>query len=296
MSEGIARVGDIELCYETIGDPADRPLLLIMGLGMQLIHWDLRFCELLAGRGFHVIRFDNRDAGRSTSIDARVPNIVGGYLRGRLDAPYLLSDMAADARGLLDELGVERAHVVGTSMGGMIAQTFAIQSPERIASLTSIMSNTGARGASFPKPRVLRTLLTRAPSDRAANIDHFVKVFRAIGSPAYPMPEARMREVAGAAYDRGHNPAGTGRQLAAIVASGDRTRGLRGLDVPALVLHGRADPLVPFRGGRATAKAIPGARLVAFDGMAHDLPEQLWPAYLDAIVQNAARMGERQHA
>jgi pimeloyl-ACP methyl ester carboxylesterase len=296
MTEQKVQVGDIELAYETIGDPADQPLLLIMGLGMQMIHWDRELCELIAGRGFHVIRFDNRDAGRSTSIDARVPNLLPGFAGLRVDAPYLLSDMAGDTLGLLDELEVERVHVVGASMGGMIAQTLAIMAPERVQSLASIMSTTGARNVSRPKLQVMRLLLARAPREREANIDHFVKVFRAIGSPAYPLDEATMRTVAEAAYERGHNPAGTGRQLAAIIASGDRTEQLRKLDLPAVVIHGRADPLVQFHGGKATAKAIPGARLVPFDGMGHDLPKQLWPAFVDAIAENAARAAERQAA
>jgi pimeloyl-ACP methyl ester carboxylesterase len=296
MAEQRAHVGDIELVYETIGDPGDQPLLLIMGLGMQMIHWDRALCEQIAGQGFHVIRFDNRDAGRSTRIKARVPNLMRGFVGLAVDAPYLLSDMAGDTLGLLDHLEIERAHVVGASMGGMIAQTLAIMAPERVLSLASIMSTTGARNVSRPKLAVMRSLLTRAPSEREANIDHFLKVFKTIGSPAYPMDEARMREVAEVAYDRGHNPAGTGRQLAAIIASGDRTKQLRKLDVPAVVIHGRADPLVQFHGGQATAKAIPGAKLAAFDGMGHDLPEQLWPAFVDAIVENAARAAERQAA
>jgi pimeloyl-ACP methyl ester carboxylesterase len=294
MAEQHAKVGDIELVYETIGNPGDQPLLLIMGLGMQMVHWDRALCEQIAGHGFHVIRFDNRDAGRSTSIKARVPNLARGFVGLPIDAPYLLSDMAGDTLGLLDHLEIEHAHVVGASMGGMIGQTLAIMAPERVRSLASIMSTTGARNVSRPKLGVMRSLLTRAPRERTANIDHFVKVFRAIGSPAYPMEETQMRTVAAAAYDRGHNPAGTGRQLAAIMASGDRTEQLRKLDVPAVVIHGRADPLVQFHGGQATAKAIPDARLVAFDGMGHDLPEQLWPAFVDAIVENSARAAQRQ--
>jgi pimeloyl-ACP methyl ester carboxylesterase len=294
MAEEHARVGeDIDLCYETISDPADQPLLLIMGLGMQLIHWDRNLCEQIAERGFHVIRFDNRDAGRSTSIAAPVPNLVRGFAGLRIDAPYLLRDMATDTLGLLDELEVERAHVVGASMGGMIAQTLAIMAPERVLSLCSIMSTTGARNVSRPKLRVMRSLLARAPREREANIDHFVKVFRAIGSPAYPMNEEHMRAVGAAAWERGHNAAGTARQLAAIIASGDRTAQLRTLDVPTVVIHGRADPLVQFHGGKATADAIPGAKLAAFNGMGHDLPEALWPQFVDAIAENAARATER---
>ena len=289
MAEQRAQVGAVELAYETIGDPAAPPLLLVMGLGMQLIHWERELCETLAGRGFHVIRFDNRDAGRSTQIAAPVPNLMRGFIGLRLEAPYRLEDMAADTRGLLDHLGIERAHVVGVSMGGMIGQTLAIEAPERVLSLASIMSTTGARNVSRPKLHVWRTLLERAPRERDAYADYFVRLFRLIGSPRYPTDEARMREVAAATFERGVHPAGTGRQLAAIIASGDRTPRLRRLDLPAVVIHGRADPLLPFHGGAATAKAIPGARLVAFDGMGHDLPHELWPQVVEAVVGNAAQ-------
>ncbi len=290
------RVGEVELVYETIGDPADPPLLLVMGLGMQLIHWDRELCETLAGRGFRVIRFDNRDAGRSTKIDAPVPNLVRGFVGLRLETPYLLTDMATDTLGLLDALGVERAHVVGASMGGMIAQTLAITAPERVLSLGSIMSTTGARNVSTPKLRVWRSLLSRAPREREAYAEHFVRLFGLIGSPGHPTDPERLRAVARLAYDRGSNPAGTGRQLAAIIASGDRTKRLRELDLPTVVIHGRDDPLVPFRGGQATARAVPGARLVPFDGMGHDLPPELWPQIVDALVENAARAATPQPA
>lgn len=296
LEERRARIGEIELAYDAIGDPADPPLLLVMGLGMQLIHWDRELCEALAGRGFHVIRFDNRDAGRSTRIDAPVPNLMRGFAGLRLEAPYLLQDMADDTLGLLDHLGIERAHVIGASMGGMIAQTLAIAAPQRVLSLGSIMSTTGARNVSRPKLRVWRSLLSRAPRERDAYAEHFARLFALIGSPAYPTDPARLREVAGMAFDRGHDPAGTGRQLAAIIASGDRTERLRRLDVPTVVIHGRSDPLVPFRGGQATARAVPGARLVAFDGMGHDLPPQLWPQIVDALVENAARAAAPQPA
>ncbi len=289
MAEQRAQVGTVELAYETLGDPADPALLLVMGLGMQLIHWDRELCELLAGRGFHVIRFDNRDAGRSTQIAAPVPNLMRGFAGLRLEAPYRLEDMAGDARGLLDHLGIERAHVAGVSMGGMIGQTLAIEAPERVLSLASIMSTTGARNVSRPRLRVWRTLLERAPRERDAYADYFVRLFGLIGSPRYPTDEARMREVAAAGFERGVHPAGTGRQLAAIIASGDRTVRLRRLDLPTVVIHGRADPLLPFRGGEATARAIPRARLVAFDGMGHDLPQELWPPIVDALAENAAQ-------
>ena len=296
MAEQRATANGIEIVYETIGDPSNPPLLLIMGLGTQLIHWDIELCERFAERGFHVIRFDNRDAGRSTYIDAPVPNIRRAMAGLRIDAPYLLADMADDAFGLLDHLGIEAAHVAGASMGGMIAQTMAIRRPERVLSLTSIMSTTGERRAGRPKLRVWGVLLRRAPRDKDAAVEYFVRVFRLIGSKGFPADEDRVRALAAEAYDRGHSPAGTGRQLAAIMASGDRTDRVRGLRIPTLVFHGRDDPLVPFRGGRATADAIPGARLIGIPGMGHDLPRQVWPQLVDAVAETAARASATQAA
>jgi pimeloyl-ACP methyl ester carboxylesterase len=289
VTEERARVGEVELVYETIGDPGNPALLLVMGLGMQLIHWDLELCEGLAERGFQVIRFDNRDAGLSTKIDAPVPNVMRAMAGLRIRAPYLLSDMADDSFGLLDHLGIERAHVVGVSMGGMIAQTMAIQRPERVLSLGSMLSTPGDRRVGTPKLRVWSVLMRRAPNDRDAYIEYFMRVFRMIGSPAYPVDEERMHEQAAATYDRCHHPAGTARQLAAILASGSRTAALRRLDVPAVVIHGKRDPLVPFRAGVATARAIPGAELLVFPGMGHDLPRELWSRFIDALTRNADR-------
>ena len=296
MAEERASANGIEIVYETIGDPSNPPLLLVMGLGTQLIHWDIELCEAFAERDFHVIRFDNRDAGRSTYVDAPVPNIRRAMAGLRIDAPYLLDDMADDAFGLLDHLGIEAANVAGASMGGMIAQTMAIRRPERVLSLTSIMSTTGERRAGRPKLRVWGVLLRRAPRDKDAAVEYFVRVFRMIGSKGFPADEDRIRALAAEAYDRGHSPAGTGRQLAAIMASGDRTDRLRELRMPALVFHGRDDPLVPFRGGRATADAIPGARLIGIPGMGHDLPREVWPRLVDAVAETAARASATQAA
>jgi pimeloyl-ACP methyl ester carboxylesterase len=289
MTEERANVGEVELVYESIGDRANPTMLLVMGLGMQLINWDREFCEGLAERGFHVIRFDNRDAGLSTKIDAPVPNVMRAMAGLRIRAPYLLDDMAGDSFGLLDQLEIERAHVVGVSMGGMIAQTMAIRNPERVLSLGSMLSTTGDRRVGTPKLRVWSVLMRRAPQGRDAYIEYFVRVFRMIGSPGYPVDEARIREQAGLTYDRNHDAAGTGRQLAAILASGSRTAALRRLDVPTVVIHGRNDPLVPFRAGVATARAVPGAELVTFPGMGHDLPRELWPRFTDALVANTER-------
>jgi pimeloyl-ACP methyl ester carboxylesterase len=289
VNEGRVDTNGIEIAYQTLGDPSDPPLLLIMGLGMQLIHWDLNLCEELAERGYHVIRFDNRDAGLSTKIDAPVPPIVRAMAGFHIDAPYLLKDMADDSFGLLDELGIERAHLMGVSMGGMVGQTMAIAQPERVLSLASIMSTTGERRAGMPKLRVWSLLMRRAPAERAAFQDYFVRMFRIIGSPGFPQDEPRVRELAGATFDRSHNPAGTARQLAAVLASGDRTPALRELHVPTTVIHGTDDPLVPFRGGVATARAIPGAEFVAIPGMGHDLPREIWPKLHAALAMNSER-------
>jgi pimeloyl-ACP methyl ester carboxylesterase len=294
LSEESVRVGEIEIVYESIGDPDDPALLLVMGLGMQLIHWDTGLCEQLAERGFRVIRFDNRDSGRSTQIAAPVPNLMRGFAGLPVQAPYTLDDLADDALGLLDRLGIERAHVVGVSMGGMIAQTMAIRRPERLLSLASIMSTTGHRSVGRPKLRVWSVLMRRAPRDREAYVAYFVRVFKMIGSPGYAIDEQRIREVAAATWDRGHHPAGTGRQLAAIMASGDRTPMLRELRLPTVVIHGTDDPLVPFKGGVATARAIPDAELVAIPGMGHDLPPAVWPRVIDAVVRNTERAGAAQ--
>jgi pimeloyl-ACP methyl ester carboxylesterase len=296
MAEERATANGIEIVYETIGDPSNPALLLVMGLGTQLIHWDTELCEMFAKRGFYVIRFDNRDAGRSARIDAPVPNLMRAMAGLKVEAPYRLDDMAEDAFGLLDHLGIEAAHVAGASMGGMIAQTMAIRHPERVLSLTSIMSTTGERRAGLPKLRVWGVLLRRAPRDKDAAVEYFVRVFHQIGSKGFPVDEDRIRRLAGEAYERGHTPAGTGRQLAAIMASGDRTKRLRELRIPTTVFHGRSDPLVPFRGGRATAEAIPGARLIAIPGMGHDLPREVWPRLVDAVAETAARASARQAA
>ena len=292
MAEQTCRVGEIDIAYETFGDPANPALLLVMGLATQMIAWHEDFCAELAGRGFHVIRFDNRDVGRSSPMrDLPVPTLRQLALRSKKAAGYTLSDMAADAVGLLDQLGIERAHVVGASMGGMIAQTIAIEHPQRVLSLCSIMSNTGARWSGQPKLATYRVLLGTPPRDRDKFIDHVVKMYRVIGSPGFDRNEDDLRDIAGRSYDRGRNPAGSSRQLAAIIASGDRTGGLRGLHVPTVVIHGTKDKLVSPSGGRATAKAVPGARLVTIEGMGHDLPRATWPRIMGAIAENAARAG-----
>jgi pimeloyl-ACP methyl ester carboxylesterase len=293
MPEQICRVGHIDIAYETFGDPEQPALLLVMGLATQMIAWHDDFCAELAGHGFHVVRFDNRDVGRSTAMrDLPAPTLRQLALRSKKAAGYTLSDMAGDAVGLLDHLGIQRAHVVGASMGGMIAQTIAIEHPDRVLSLCSIMSNTGARWSGQPKLATYRVLLGTPPKDRDKFIEHVLKTYRVIGSPGFDRDEDDLRDLAGRSYDRGRNPAGSGRQLAAITASGDRSSRLRSISAPTVVVHGTKDRLVNPSGGRATAKAIPGARLVRIEGMGHDLPRGAWPQIIGAIVENAARAGQ----
>jgi pimeloyl-ACP methyl ester carboxylesterase len=290
MNEQFAQVGDVELCYETFGDSQDPALLLIMGLGTQMLAWHEDFCGELASQGFFVIRYDNRDCGRSTRFDKVPPPSPREIVTRRpRNVAYTLDDMADDAAGLLDHLGIDAAHVVGASMGGMIAQMLAANHPDRVLSLTSIMSSTGSRFTGQPHPRALPLLLRRPPRDRDQYVDSLSAMFAVIGSPGFDRDMDELREFLGAAYDRGVTSAGTGRQLAAILASGNRTTALRRIKAPTLVVHGTADRLVRPSGGKATAKAIPGARLLLVKGMGHDMPRGAWPQLLDAILENAKR-------
>ena len=285
-----AQANGIELEYDTFGDPGRPAMLLIMGLGVQMLGWDERFCNMLAERGYHVIRFDNRDIGLSSKIEGGpVPNPLELMAGNHSSASYTLDDMAGDAAGLLESLGIEAAHVVGASMGGMIGQVMACRHPERVRSLTSIMSSTGSRETGQPKPEVLAALITPVPGDRAGYVDATTNMFKLIGSPAYPPDEQELRALIGASYDRSHYPAGFLRQLAAIAASGDRSEAICAIGVPTLVIHGEDDPLITFSGGEATAAAIPGSKLVKIPGMGHDLPPALWPRFVDEIVENAER-------
>ena len=283
--------GGHEVCYESFGDPSDPALLLMMGLATQMLGWHEDFCAALADRGFFVIRYDNRDVGRSQRMDGKAPTVLQLLRRDKRAASYTLDDMAADAAGLLDHLGIERAHVMGASMGGMIAQTMAARYSQRVLSLVSMMSNTGARWSGQPSPRLYHVLLKNPPRDREGYQEHAVWVFSKIGSPGFERDDEDLRRIAGMSFDRGINPAGTARQLAAIIHSGDRTPLLRTITAPTLVIHGARDRLVPASGGRATARAIPGARLLMIEGMGHDIPRALWPLMLDAIEHNAARAG-----
>lgn len=286
---GTATVGDIEIAYESFGDPASPPVLLVMGLGVQMLGWDAELCGMLADRGHHVIRFDNRDVGLSTHLhDSPRPDFPAILSGDTSSASYRLEDMADDVIGLLDALGLDSTHVVGLSMGGMIAQTLTLRHPERVRSLTSIMSTPGPR-IGPPTQAALQVLLTPPPADEDGAVEHTVATYRVIGSPGFPMDEAALRDRARRSYRRAFDPAGTGRQFAAIHASGDRTEALVDVAVPTQVIHGAEDPLITVAGGRATAAAIPGAELDVVEGMGHDLPRPLWPRFVDSISANVAR-------
>lgn len=290
-----AKANGITITYETSGNPQDTPVLLIMGLGMQLIAWPQDLIDGLVEQGYYVIRYDNRDIGLSSKFDHfKKPNLVLAYLKSlvgwRQSPAYTLHDMANDAAGLLDALGIAKAHVVGASMGGMIAQIFAARFAARTLSLTSIMSSSGRRGLPGPSSAA-RAALMRSPgnsSDRQQVVDHAVGVFRTIGSPSFPTPERQLRANIERALNRNVNPAGVARQMVAVVASGDRTPLLRKISCPTLVIHGAADPLVPVACGVDTAEAIPGAKLHVIEGMGHDLPPQLIERLL-ALLDNHLR-------
>jgi pimeloyl-ACP methyl ester carboxylesterase len=289
MAESFCTVGDIELCYETFGDPSDPAMLLVMGLGTQMLGWHEDFCAELAGQGFFVIRYDNRDVGRSSPIDAKPPTTGQLIRRDRRAASYSLDEMAADGIGLLDRLDIERAHVVGVSMGGMIAQLMAARRPERVLSLASIMSTTGSLRSGQPRMKAMMLLLQKPPAGREAFIEFATRMFNYIGSPGFERDEAHLREMLARSYERRGDPNGPARQLAAIIANGNRTPLLRTITAPTVVIHGTKDPLAAPSGGRATARAIPGARLVMIEGMGHDLPRGAWPQVIGAIVDNTRR-------
>ncbi|MEU0529919.1 alpha/beta fold hydrolase [Amycolatopsis tolypomycina] len=288
MTEQITDVGrGISLAYERIGDAGAEPLVLVAGLGQQLHSWPDAFCAELAGRGYEVIRFDNRDAGRSTHPRFRPPSLPG-MLAGRFPAQqYDLTDMAADTAGLFDALDLETAHIAGVSMGGMISQTTAALYPARIRTLTSIMSTTGSRLLGRPALSTLRMMGAKPPKSRDEAVENAVRMFRHIGSHGFPFDEAGVRERAGTGWDRDPTSGGVGRQLAAIMKSGNRTPLLRKITAPTLVIHGDRDRMVHPTGGAATARAIRGARLETVRGMGHDLPEGAWPTILDLIDRHA---------
>ncbi|MFC3383633.1 alpha/beta fold hydrolase [Couchioplanes azureus] len=292
MTENFARHGDVRIAYEVEGPAGGEPLLLIMGLGLQMLFWPEDFRALLTEHGFRVARFDNRDVGLSTHLDALPPpSPLDLALRRR--PGYALADMAADALAVMDALGWESAHVAGVSLGGMIAQTVATGHPERVRSLTSISSTPSPR-IGRPRPPAMAALLRRPATGREDAARHVVETFRAIGSPAYRRDEQWLREMARRSYDRAHDPAGVRRQLAAVVSAADRRPALRRLRLPALVVHGGADPLVRLPGGVATARAIAGAKLVVHPGMGHDLPNALQPGIAADIAALARGDHRRQ--
>ncbi len=285
-----ARINGIDIEYETFGQRGDRPLLLVMGLGAQLIHWDDAFCEQLTRRGHYVVRFDNRDVGLSQKFDsAGVPDMMKVMTQARageaVSAPYTLDDMADDAVGLLDHLDVPAAHVCGASMGGMIVQTMAIRHRQRVRSVTSIMSATGNPEVPPGTPEAMAALMSPAGTTLDEVLDRAVAIGKVIGSPAYPRNEADVRARARRAYERSYYPVGVARQMAAVAAGGNRKPRLQTLSVPALIIHGKADPLVPLEGGLDTHDALKGSELVVIEGMGHDLPEAVWPQVVEPIAR-----------
>jgi pimeloyl-ACP methyl ester carboxylesterase len=285
---------DVKLCYQTFGDPGGDPLVLVMGLGGPMTWWDPELCTMLAETGFHVVRFDNRDTGRSSRMKGRVTRsqLVRSFLGRGGRAPYTLSDMAGDAFGLMDHLGWESAHVVGVSMGGMIAQTMAVDQPRRVRSLTSIMSTLGKRTVGWQHPSLLPALIGPRTPGREAYVVASAKMWQLIGSPGYPSDADKVRARAEETFDRGVSASGVMRQMVAILNQPDRSRSLASLRIPAAVVHGSSDKMVHVSGGRATARAIPGAELLVIDGMGHDMPEELFGT-LTEIIRRTADRAER---
>jgi pimeloyl-ACP methyl ester carboxylesterase len=288
----LARANGIDLCYEIFGDPAAEPMLLIMGLGAQMIHWDDDFCRQLAARGFRVIRFDNRDIGKSSRLSGgkrltAMELLKLRFLRIPVQAPYKLRDMAEDTAGLMDALRIKSAHLVGASMGGMIAQEIAISFPERVRSLTSIMSSTGNPKLPQASREAMAILMAPPPATREEYLDRFVKTWKVLRVGSFPEDEELDIARGKRTYERGLNPAGVGRQLRAILASGSRKERLAAVKAPTLVIHGTVDPLVRPEGGMDTAASIPGAKLLMIPGMGHALPIPFWPQIIDAIARHA---------
>ena len=284
----------IEIEYEIFGNANASPLLLIMGLGAQLIWWDEKFCLALADRNFRVIRFDNRDVGQSTWLDhletPNMANLIADVWQGKpVNAPYTLVDMMNDALGILDALDIPKAHICGASMGGMIAQAMAIHHPERMLSLTSIMSTTGNPDTASPNPPPKEIFQPLRPKDRDDYIEKMLPVWDVLAGSALPIDRSQLREKLGSEYDRGYHPKGFIRQFAAILTDGNRRPGLEKVRLPALVIHGDCDPLVPLAGGKDTAEAIAGSEFMIIPGMGHFLPPGAWPKVIDAITRVAAK-------
>lgn len=289
-----AKVNDIEIEYDTFGGPSSKPLLLIMGLGAQMINWDEKFCERLVERGFYVIRFDNRDVGLSTKFEeAGEPDLMKLFISAqsgeKIEATYTLEDMADDAIGLLDTINIDKAHICGVSMGGMIAQVIAYRHPSRVLSLTSIMSTTGNPDLPRPKPEAMQVLIKPIPTEREAIIEDGVNRMQIVHGNGIPFDEERARRLVTASFDRSAYRPGYSRQLAAIIATGNRKPALASIRVPTIVIHGEVDPLVPLEGGKDTMEAIPGAELQIIRGMGHSLPPVVWPQVIDAITNNTSK-------
>ena len=288
----IAKANGLEIVYDTFGDPDKPPVLLIVGLGQQMIAWDEEFCAKIAARGCRVIRFDTRDTGLSTKFDeADLPNmavVFQAMLEGRpVESSYSLLDMADDAVGLLNALGIESAHVVGESMGGMIAQRMVIHHTDRVRTLTSIMSTTGEPGLPPPTPEAMDILVNRPPTDREGYLADYVERWRVLNGQKLPYDEEASRELATRIFDRGLNLPGFARQLTAVIADGSRKQTLKTVTAPTLVIHGDADPLVPVECGIDTANSVPGSELLIIEGMGHAFPRQVWAQVIDAIVRHA---------
>lgn len=288
----LARSNGIEICYDAFGSADAEPLLLIMGLSAQMVLWDDEFCQQLAARGFRVVRFDNRDIGQSTKMSGGKRVTLMDILKLRMfgilpAATYTLSDMASDTTGLMDALGIRSAHIVGASMGGAIAQVIAIQSPQRMRSLTSIMSTTGNLKLPQPKREAMALLMSPPPKTKEEYIATFERNWKILRVGSFPLDEAKDRHRAERCFARGLNPAGVGRQFRAILASPARNKALAGVKAPSLVIHGTVDPLVRPEAGRDTANAIPGAKLLMVEGMGHALPIPMWPQIIGAIADHA---------
>ena len=280
----------IQIEYDTFGDNSSPALLLVMGGGSQMIFWEVEFCELLAKRGHFVIRFDNRDIGLSTKFEkAGIPDIMAATKGEHVNPAYTLDDMADDAVGLLDVLGIETAHICGASVGGMIAQVISYRHPERILSLTSIMSSTGNPELPQIEPDVLAEVYKPVPDERDAYIEHHVNMWRKHWSPGFPFNEKRLRTLMSESYDRSYYPQGMARQSAAVLAHGYQRLSIASIKVPTLVIHGNKDPFMPIEGGKETAQLIPGAKLLIIDGMGHDMPQEAWPEIIDAISNHTMR-------
>lgn len=281
----------VELCYQTFGSPDDEPLLLVMGLGGPMNWWDTGLCEMFARAGFHVVRYDNRDTGRSSRVPGRATRrqLVQAFLGRRTRSAYTMSDLGSDAVGLMDHLGWDAAHVVGVSMGGMIAQTVAVEHPERVRSMTSVMSTLGRRTVGWQHPALLPQLIGKRAAGKAGYVATSVRMWDLIGSPGFPTDEDRLRSRAAETFDRGVSASGVMRQTLAILNQPDRSSALAQLTIPVAVMHGNADRMVHVSGGRATARAVPGAELLVVEGMGHDMPAQLHETLVDLVRRTADR-------